>query len=581
MGYLPYLPQDAASAGDEHTEGTVEVINADLAELLRLPASQFWQVVQKDKSLQTCLDSYLQFARRAHDDSTPGSAPPSDAQQQLAKRVFLVFLRMVTTSEQQAGGLAQQAQAELLYQRWLLDVPKLLDLAVLYGRDNPDLADEAPLGVATGLADGLAYLRDACTTLLAFAEAYPPAARMLLHGGAGLLGVLAALHEELLPLLRSAATRLADVSATRPAAAQMPAQLHQLQIGLQSLAHVLLLHAYLQPAAPMPPEQGKARRPDGRISGDALMAAVMAAQHAGTAGATGGLLRAANERFGTADAFSAALSQGTVVLDPVQRDYCLVALGAATDSAAAQRTAGETSTSQAGVADEALAAKLRQIKELLPDYGDGFLAACLDVYNKDPEQVINHLLEGSLHHDLASLDTMMPLKARQSAAQQAAGKGKGKAPAAENGAAEVSWLNTPAQANGRTAGAPSTSGAGAAATAAAGRKAHKGTSRFLQRTEQDKAAIRMHADAAQWEYEDEYDDSYDDLLANGADGVADVEGDDEYGPSRRGRGFHEDSSPGPRGAGRGSHAHKDKHKAAIGNHHRKDRALKKMGGPAG
>ncbi len=32
---------------------------------------------------------------------------------------------------------------------------------------------------------------------------------------------------------------------------------------------------------------------------------------------------------------------------------------------------------------------------------------------------------------------------------------------------------------------------------------------------------------------------------------------------------------------RRTHAFKDAHKAAIGNHHRKDRALRKMGGPAG
>jgi hypothetical protein len=35
---------------------------------------------------------------------------------------------------------------------------------------------------------------------------------------------------------------------------------------------------------------------------------------------------------------------------------------------------------------------------------------------------------------------------------------------------------------------------------------------------------------------------------------------------------------GGRGGGRGgSHAFKDKHKAAVGNHHRKDRAASKMG----
>ena len=46
----------------------------------------------------------------------------------------------------------------------------------------------------------------------------------------------------------------------------------------------------------------------------------------------------------------------------------------------------------------------------------------------------------------------------------------------------------------------------------------------------DRAFIRAHANAAQWEvdeqdeYDDEYDDSFDDLGGAGADGVADVEG---------------------------------------------------------
>lgn len=36
----------------------------------------------------------------------------------------------------------------------------------------------------------------------------------------------------------------------------------------------------------------------------------------------------------------------------------------------------------------------------------------------------------------------------------------------------------------------------------------------------------------------------------------------------------------PKLQGRNTHAFKDANKAAIGNHHRKDRALRKMGGPA-
>ena len=53
----------------------------------------------------------------------------------------------------------------------------------------------------------------------------------------------------------------------------------------------------------------------------------------------------------------------------------------------------------------------------------------------------------------------------------------------------------------------------------------QGVSRFLDRTgNEDRAAIKLHAKAAEYVYEDEYDDSYDDLGGGGADGKADVEG---------------------------------------------------------
>ncbi|MQL95989.1 hypothetical protein Taro_028657, partial [Colocasia esculenta] len=48
--------------------------------------------------------------------------------------------------------------------------------------------------------------------------------------------------------------------------------------------------------------------------------------------------------------------------------------------------------------------KVSQIKDLFPDYGNGFLAACLEVYDHNPEEVIQRILEGTLHEDLLSLD---------------------------------------------------------------------------------------------------------------------------------------------------------------------------------
>ena len=47
---------------------------------------------------------------------------------------------------------------------------------------------------------------------------------------------------------------------------------------------------------------------------------------------------------------------------------------------------------------------INRILEVLPEYGRGFLAACLDSTNHDPEAVIHQLLEGSLPKHLSKMD---------------------------------------------------------------------------------------------------------------------------------------------------------------------------------
>ena len=70
---------------------------------------------------------------------------------------------------------------------------------------------------------------------------------------------------------------------------------------------------------------------------------------------------------------------------------------------------------------------ISQIRDLFPDYGKGFLAACLEVYDQKPEEVIQRILEGTLHEDLQKLDTSLetlpPAKATTVGGKD---KGKGK-----------------------------------------------------------------------------------------------------------------------------------------------------------
>ena len=92
------------------------------------------------------------------------------------------------------------------------------------------------------------------------------------------------------------------------------------------------------------------------------------------------------------------------------------------------------------VADAEQASRIAAIKDLFPDYGEGFLAACLSALGQDPERVINALLEGSLPPQLSALDPAMPLHA--ALAQSA--NGNVKAPAegmASSGNAPLDYYN--------------------------------------------------------------------------------------------------------------------------------------------
>ena len=77
---------------------------------------------------------------------------------------------------------------------------------------------------------------------------------------------------------------------------------------------------------------------------------------------------------------------------------------------------------------QALQSYITQIKDVLPDYGDGFLAAALQHFSYNSEQVIHALLEGGLPPDLQALDPHQPLQAPT----QAKAKGKGAARTSES-----------------------------------------------------------------------------------------------------------------------------------------------------
>jgi hypothetical protein len=260
----------------------------------------------------------------------------------------------------------------------ITEVLERCDAALTPGGGSTARSDE--------LADAAAYFIDAGATLAAFARAAPQAVPAMLGGeGASLLPALAALHDRVCPAMVRAAPLLASAAGRAQAAAG-------------DACAALLQAAYLAPRG-----GGDAARA-ARREGLFLLALACGAADA-SAGGTG-LLRS----VGSAPGFRAALEQADLALDGEQRDVVHAAFIAADASPAVAAAAS---------ADPGLASRIAAVRDVLPDLGDGFVAACLAALGGEPERVVHAVLEGALPPSVARLDRAMRLEQPKATARQA------------------------------------------------------------------------------------------------------------------------------------------------------------------
>ncbi|XP_023633079.1 activating signal cointegrator 1 complex subunit 2 isoform X2 [Capsella rubella] len=152
--------------------------------------------------------------------------------------------------------------------------------------------------------------------------------------------------------------------------------------------------------------------------------------------------------------------------------------------------------------------KISQIKDIFPEYGNGFLAACLEAYNQNPEEVIQRILEGTLHEDLQRLDTSLETMPQPKTAPTLRSKDKGKGKLIESDTSSSAiYTEQPIT-------RPSLPASSASSTA---------VGRFVRKPKDDIPSYKIldarkesdrernAALLAQYEYDDEYDDSFDDL----------------------------------------------------------------------
>ncbi|XP_078010531.1 LOW QUALITY PROTEIN: activating signal cointegrator 1 complex subunit 2 [Phascolarctos cinereus] len=470
-------PADSATARVEEYLERAAFIADDLDWLLALPHKKFWCQVIFDETLQKCLDSYLRYAPRKFDElATPPSAV-SEMQQRLHRSVFLTFLRMSTHKESKDHFISPRAFGEILYNNFIFDIPKMLDLCVLFGKGNGpllqkmignifiqqssyynDLDETVPTilqvfsnilqqcglqseGASTTpqrlgekvrmtpsamplqeLRDVVLYLCDTATTLWAFLDVFPLACQTFQKHD--FCSRLASFYEASIPELESAIKKRRREDGKL--LADLWQRLSHSRKKLVEVFHILINQICLLPILESSCDNIQAFIEDFLQ----LFSSVLQEKR---------FLRDYDELFPVADDVS-LLQQASSALDETRTAYILQAVESAWEGVDRTRASAirdsppsqaperppapelgpgaapgrlEEEEECAGAAAAAptprisgvqLDSLISQVKDLLPDLGEGFISACLEHYGYSAEQAINNILEDRLAPALSSLD---------------------------------------------------------------------------------------------------------------------------------------------------------------------------------
>uniref|UniRef100_A0A8C1WNX3 Activating signal cointegrator 1 complex subunit 2 n=1 Tax=Cyprinus carpio TaxID=7962 RepID=A0A8C1WNX3_CYPCA len=450
--FLTYKPppEDGTPVLVEEFLEHAQFISEDLEWLLALPHDKFWCQVVFDESLQRCLDSYLRHAPRGLDPSGLSSSPAvADMQRNIHRFVFMVFLRMATHKESKENFITPAVFAEIIYNNYLFDIPKILDLCVLFGKGNSQLlhkmieniftqqpsyygdlnetipsiiqvfdiilqkcgiqsentGNSQPLKLNANkcltamampeeeLADLVLYMCDTCTTIHSFLDTFPEACSTFKQHN--FLNRLSSFYEMAVPDLEKAVKKR---NFNKSLQEDMWRRISHSRKKMVEIAHLMLQHTCLQPIL-----EGS----ENMVSyvEDLLQNFTAFLQEKR-------FLADYDEQFPIADDIS-LLQQAFPHLYPLlwssgtlYDDFKRNKRGSILPSfklLLEKMTLGVVCTLSAGE----LESLLSSIRDLLPDLGEGFILACLEEYGYNSELVINNILEDKLSPSLDKLDKAM------------------------------------------------------------------------------------------------------------------------------------------------------------------------------
>ncbi|KAI3903286.1 hypothetical protein MKW98_031940 [Papaver atlanticum] len=393
-------------------------------------------------------------------------------------------------------------------------------------------AEDIDCRLISDLSEVMDLLNDAVVSLDAFVNAYKPAALYfsclaeVSDGNGELLSTLARLHDSLLPSLQKGLRHIFS-SGKKETQDSISDKLPNLAIGLKmlsvrlvSLGWKLLESCYLsdelfEGSLPLPhlTNMFPAKVDDPGIRGEILVQTFKelneeVSHHFWENKNSGTFLQNVEKYYKILSRLNDLRSLGWIFIDEEQFQYIsLIAAPNFSPQTMNNRESLPITTGKNMQMDDDAAvteSKISQVKDLFPDYGKGFLAACLEVYNHNPEEVIQRILEGTLHEDLQFLDISLESMPAPKSSLSKSRNDKGKGILIEHTTETSTNVVSPVQEQ-----LPEVSLSSFGRFTRKSRVDSINSKPLDLRVNEDtaKAAIL----ASQYEYEDEYDDSFDDL----------------------------------------------------------------------
>lgn len=134
----PLDPEDRGAVGEWLER--LKFIEEDLHWLLSQPHDKFWCQIVFDESFHQLIDSYLKSAPRPYDIMySQMTSELREPHNEVHRKVFMTCVRMATYKESKEDFITPSVFGEILYENFIFDIPKIMDLCALYGQGNGQL----------------------------------------------------------------------------------------------------------------------------------------------------------------------------------------------------------------------------------------------------------------------------------------------------------------------------------------------------------------------------------------------------------------------------------------------------------